>query len=49
MDRKVKKLSGGELHRAAIALGKNADLYLIDKPSAFLDAEQPVVIAKIIK
>jgi ATP-binding cassette subfamily E protein 1 len=51
MDRKVKKLSGGELQRVAIALalGANADLYLIDEPSAFLDAEQRVVIAKIIK
>jgi ATP-binding cassette subfamily E protein 1 len=51
LDRKVKKLSGGELQRVAIALalGKNADLYLIDEPSAFLDAEQRVVIAKVIK
>ncbi|KAH0792612.1 ABC transporter E family member 2 [Histomonas meleagridis] len=51
MDRKVKKLSGGELQRVAIALalGANADLYLIDEPSAYLDAEQRVVIAKIIK
>ena len=50
-DRKVKTLSGGELQRVAIvlALGKNADLYLIDEPSAFLDAEQRVVIAKVIK
>jgi ATP-binding cassette subfamily E protein 1 len=51
LDRKVKKLSGGELQRVALALalGANADLYLIDEPSAFLDAEQRVVIAKIIK
>jgi ATP-binding cassette subfamily E protein 1 len=51
MDRKVKQLSGGELQRVAIALalGANADIYLIDEPSAFLDAEQRVVIAKIIK
>jgi ATP-binding cassette subfamily E protein 1 len=51
MDRKVKKLSGGELQRVAMALslGANADLYSIDEPSAFLDAEQRVVIAKIIK
>ena len=50
-DRKVKTLSGGEVQRVAIALalGKNADLYLIDEPSAYLDAEQRVVIAKIIK
>jgi ATP-binding cassette subfamily E protein 1 len=51
MDQKVKKLSGGELQRVAItlSLGVNADLYLIDEPSAFLDAEQRVVIARIIK
>jgi ATP-binding cassette subfamily E protein 1 len=51
MDRAVKKLSGGELQRVALtlALGNNADVYLIDEPSAFLDAEQRVVIAKIIK
>ena len=51
MDRKVKRLSGGELQRVAIALalGANADLYLIDEPSAYLDAEQRVIIAKIIK
>lgn len=50
-DRKVKRLSGGELQRVAIALalGASADLYLIDEPSAFLDAEQRVIIAKIIK
>lgn len=50
-DREIKVLSGGEIQRVAIALalGKNADLYLIDEPSAFLDAEQRVVIAKIIK
>jgi ATP-binding cassette subfamily E protein 1 len=41
MDREVKKLSGGELQRVsiALALGANADIYLIDEPSAFLDAE----------
>ena len=50
-ERKVKKLSGGELQRVAIALalGKNADMYLIDEPSAFLDAEQRVIVSKIIK
>lgn len=51
IDRKVKKLSGGEVQRVAIALalGKNADIYLIDEPSAFLDAEQRIIIARIIK
>lgn len=40
LDRKLKHLSGGELQRVALtlALGKNADVYLIDEPSAYLDA-----------
>lgn len=40
MDREVKHLSGGELQRVAIilSLGKVADVYLIDEPSAYLDA-----------
>lgn len=38
----VQNLSGGELQRVAIALclGKPADVYLIDEPSAYLDSEQ---------
>ena len=36
---------GGELQRTAmvLALGKPADIYLIDEPSAYLDSEQRVV------
>lgn len=51
MDRKVLNLSGGELQRVAIvlALGAPADIYLIDEPSSFLDVEQRVVAAKVIK
>jgi ATP-binding cassette subfamily E protein 1 len=47
----VQKLSGGELQRVAIilALAKGADTYLIDEPSAYLDSEQRVVCAKVIK
>jgi translation initiation factor RLI1 len=37
------------LRSIALTLGANADLHLIDEPSAFLDAEQGVVIVKIIK
>lgn len=50
-DQRVKNLSGGELQRVAIALtlGKPADVYLIDEPSAYLDSEQRVVAAKVIK
>ena len=48
---KVSKLSGGELQRLAIALClmQDADLYLLDEPSAYLDVEQRLVAAKVIK
>ena len=47
----VKHLSGGELQRVAITLclGKPADIYLIDEPSAYLDSEQRLVTCKVIK
>lgn len=50
-DQDVKNLSGGELQRVAITLclGQPADVYLIDEPSAYLDAEQRVHAAKVIK
>ncbi|MFA6490255.1 MAG: ribosome biogenesis/translation initiation ATPase RLI [Candidatus Micrarchaeia archaeon] len=42
MEKKVSSLSGGELQRVtiALALAKDADIYLLDEPSAFLDIEQ---------
>jgi ATP-binding cassette subfamily E protein 1 len=51
IDNKVTQLSGGELQRVAIVLclGKPADIYLIDEPSAYLDSEQRIVAAKVIK
>jgi ATP-binding cassette subfamily E protein 1 len=51
MDQEVKNLSGGELQRVALvlALGQPADIYLIDEPSAYLDSEQRVIAAKVIK
>ncbi|KAK0529834.1 Fe-S cluster-binding ribosome biosynthesis protein [Tilletia horrida] len=51
IDQDVQTLSGGELQRVAIvmALGKSADLYLIDEPSAYLDSEQRIVASKVIK
>lgn len=51
LDQKVKTLSGGELQRLAmmLVLGKPADIYLIDEPSAYLDSEQRLIVAKIIK
>ncbi|KAL2918077.1 Fe-S cluster-binding ribosome biosynthesis protein [Polyrhizophydium stewartii] len=51
IDQPVKTLSGGELQRVAIvlALGQPADIYLIDEPSAYLDSEQRIIAAKVIK
>jgi ATP-binding cassette subfamily E protein 1 len=51
MDRKLGELSGGELQRAAIAacLGRDAEVYLLDEPSAYLDVEQRLRVAKVIR
>ncbi|MDP3765372.1 MAG: ribosome biogenesis/translation initiation ATPase RLI [Nanoarchaeota archaeon] len=48
---KLDELSGGELQRVAIAhcLQQDADLYLLDEPSAYLDSEQRLVLSKIIR
>ncbi|MFB6157365.1 MAG: ribosome biogenesis/translation initiation ATPase RLI [Haloferacaceae archaeon] len=44
MERQLPDLSGGERQRVAIAatLSRDADLYLLDEPSAHLDVEQRV-------
>jgi len=51
MQKKVKELSGGELQRFSIArcLAKDADVYLIDEPSAYLDVEERISCAKSIR
>ena len=51
MERELKTLSGGELQRVAIAecLLREADLYLLDEPSAYLDANQRMITAKTIR
>jgi len=51
IDQDVQTLSGGELQRVALvlALGKPADIYLIDEPSAYLDSEQRIQASKVIK
>ena len=47
----VDTLSGGELQRVAIAacLSRDADLYILDEPSAHLDVEQRVNVTRMIK
>jgi len=51
LDRNVKNLSGGELQRVAIAscLSRQAHLYLLDEPSAYLDVEERLAMSRIIK
>lgn len=46
-DRSLDALSGGELQRVGVALclARDADLYLLDEPSAFLDVGQRVALA----
>jgi len=47
----VDQLSGGELQRVAIALclSQEADIYILDEPSAHLDVEQRVKLARVLK
>jgi len=49
--KKLKDLSGGELQRFSIArcMSKDADIYLLDEPSAYLDVEERISVAKAIK
>jgi len=51
MDRNVMELSGGELQKVAIAacLSRKTDLYLLDEPSAYLDVEERLNIAKTLR
>ncbi|KXB07139.1 ATPase [candidate division MSBL1 archaeon SCGC-AAA382A20] len=51
LDNQIQSLSGGELQRTVIAasLGKPADLYLLDEPSAYLDVEQRLRMARAIE
>lgn len=50
-DKSVKKLSGGELQKAAVSasLLRSADIYALDEPSAFLDAEDRIAVAKFLQ
>lgn len=50
-ERFISELSGGELQRVAIAdcLLKEADLYLFDEPSAFLDVEMRLQVAQLLR
>ncbi|MGQ9680528.1 MAG: ribosome biogenesis/translation initiation ATPase RLI [Candidatus Bathyarchaeia archaeon] len=51
LERDASILSGGELQRVAIAecLSKQADIYLLDEPSAYLDVEERLTMARSIR
>ena len=49
--RKISELSGGELQKIAVAvcLSQDAEIYVMDEPSAFLDIEDRMSLAKAIQ
>jgi ATP-binding cassette, sub-family E, member 1 len=51
LDRYIMELSGGELQKVAIAacLSRKADLLLLDEPSAYLDVEERLNMARTIR
>jgi ATP-binding cassette subfamily E protein 1 len=51
MNHRLQELSGGELQRVTVAncLTRDADIYLLDEPSAHLDVEQRIHVAKALK
>ena len=51
LEKEVDVLSGGELQRVAIAecLSRDADIYLLDEPSAYLDVEERLAVARAIR
>ncbi len=50
LERKLSELSGGELQKVLIvkALSEDADLFLLDEPTAYLDVEERLNVAKAI-
>jgi ATP-binding cassette subfamily E protein 1 len=50
-EQNLEELSGGELQRVGIAicLARDADVYLLDEPSAYLDVESRVELGKALK
>jgi ATP-binding cassette subfamily E protein 1 len=51
LDRSMESMSGGELQRTAVAvcLSRDAELYLLDEPTAHLDVEHRLVVARAIR
>ena len=51
MEREIQQLSGGELQRFVIAMTciQNADIYMFDEPSSYLDVKQRLKAARFIR
>jgi ATP-binding cassette subfamily E protein 1 len=51
LDRNISELSGGELQKVAIAacLSRKAELFLLDEPSAYLDVEERLNMARSVR
>ncbi|HUR61289.1 MAG TPA: ribosome biogenesis/translation initiation ATPase RLI [Candidatus Thermoplasmatota archaeon] len=51
LEKECQALSGGELQRVAVSLSlyRDADIYLLDEPSAYLDVNQRINTAKTIR
>jgi ATP-binding cassette subfamily E protein 1 len=51
LSHQIGTLSGGELQRVAIAASivRDADIYLIDEPSAYLDSQQRMIVSRMIR
>ena len=50
-EKNIRNLSGGELQKVAIAISlmRDADIYALDEPSAFIDIEERIALAKFIQ
>jgi ATP-binding cassette subfamily E protein 1 len=51
LERNIRDLSGGELQKVAVAvtLAQEADVYFLDEPSAYLDVEERITVARVIR
>ena len=51
LDRNLMELSGGELQKVAVAvaLSRDAEIYLLDEPSAYLDVEERYMMTKVLR
>ncbi|MFW6014198.1 MAG: ribosome biogenesis/translation initiation ATPase RLI [Nanoarchaeota archaeon] len=51
LERDIKKVSGGELQRVAIAATvlKKANLYIFDEPTSYLDIKQRLIVSQFIR